>query len=186
MIATHSIELRPNFLGESRDFLLEYVRSGEVVWDETGPGDVWNQRVHPHHKASPEVRDCLKMIREQVIAEVSRTYGLTRTLYADGLALVRWRVGDWQGIHADRENLDGSPHPYPWRDYGSIIYLNDDFDGGQIHFPMQKLEPPIRPGLLAFFPGNVEHAHGVTKVTRGTRYTIASFLTHDERQKDWD
>lgn len=98
-------------------------------------------------------------------------------LYGDSFGLTIWRVGDEQPPHADRENEDGSPHPYPWREYGCIIYLNNDYEGGELYFPKHEFEIKPKPGTLAFFPGDARYLHGVKPVTEGERLTIASFWT---------
>ena len=80
---------------------------------------------------------------------------------------MRWPEGCSQRPHADSENPDGSAHPFAWRSYASILYLNVDFEGGQIYFPGLKLAPPIQSGMLVFFPGNLSHLHGVRRITQG-------------------
>ena len=108
-----------------------------------------------------------------------------KLLYTDTYNLAKWRVGDLQHPHADAEEPDGRPHPFPWREYGCMLYLNDSFEGGEIYFPNQGIELKPEPGMLAFFPGTLEYLHGVREVTEGTRYTLASFWTtnYDRRLK---
>lgn len=94
------------------------------------------------------------------------------------LQLVRWRPGDkLDPPHADAEHLDGSPHPYSNRHYSALIYLNNDFMGGEIFFPNQNFTPVIAPGMLVNFTGTLKHLHGVTEVTSGLRYTMVMFFT---------
>jgi predicted 2-oxoglutarate/Fe(II)-dependent dioxygenase YbiX len=85
--------------------------------------------------------------------------------------------------HADSENPDGIPHPFPWRDFASVIYLNDDYDGGTIYFPNLNIELKPLPGTLITFPGTLRYLHGVRRVTGGMRHTIASFITFDESKR---
>lgn len=179
------IGLSRTFLSQAGcDLLASYCASADAPWLQTAPDDVWTNRTIPHSLARPDIRRALETIRDRLIALVMNAYDLKKPLYADSLSLTRWRAGDEQGMHADSENMDGSPHPYPWRNYGAIIYLNTDFEGGEIYFPLQEITPPITPGMLAFFPGTLDYLHGVTKVTSGTRYTLATFLTHDIAHRD--
>ncbi len=62
--------------------------------------------------------------------------------------------------------------------------LNSDFEGGQIYFLNQAAEPKITPGMLVFFPRTLEYLHGVRMITRGVRYTVASFWTFDPTKQD--
>lgn len=101
-------------------------------------------------------------------------------LYCEHLSIARWPVGYDLKPHADAENPAGcSDHPYPWRHFACITFLNDNFDGGLLYFPNQKIEIKPKTGYTIIFPGTLEYLHGVTKITRGNRYTIASFLTHN-------
>ena len=62
--------------------------------------------------------------------------------------------------------------PYFWSGHlSNIIYLNDDFDGGELFFPDFDFEIKPKPGMLAVFPGNTHYLHGVRKTNGNTRYT---------------
>ena len=54
-------------------------------------------------------------------------------------------------------------------DFNSLIYLNDDFKGGEFFTKNKKIKP--KQGLLTFFNGN-EIWHGVKTVKNNHRYTI--------------
>lgn len=143
--------------------------------------EFWDGRVINADKISDSVvRDKLIANRNFLKAELAaRTAGITdEPLYGDTLQIVRWLPGYELQPHADRENPDGSPHPYPWRDFAAITFLNDDFDGGRLYFPKREQIITPEPGTAIIFPGSVEFLHGVTAVTAGVRYTLASFLTH--------
>jgi hypothetical protein len=67
--------------------------------------------------------------------------------------------------------------------YGVIIYLNDDFIGGDLVYP--KLGSEVKPekGMLVYHPGDEKHR--VSKVISGDRYTLTSFIrTHKVRHKE--
>lgn len=111
---------------------------------------------------------------------------ITQPLYGDTLQIVRWVAGYELQPHADRENPDGSPHPFPWRDYAAITFLNNDFTGGELYFPkLDNLTITPQPGMSIIFPGDLAHLHGVKEVRSGVRYTLASFLTHDAGHADY-
>lgn len=180
-IGLHKDFLSPLETGQ----LLTYCRNPHTVWRRTSPHDPWDDRTIPHAQARPDIRELLVKIRARVIESVVTNLKIERPLYADSLTITRWRVGEDQAPHADSENVDGSPHLYPWRNYGAIMYLNTVYEGGEIYFPTLDLKPKIEADMLAFFPGTVKFLHGVTPVRSGIRYTVATFLTHDEAHKDW-
>jgi predicted 2-oxoglutarate/Fe(II)-dependent dioxygenase YbiX len=59
-------------------------------------------------------------------------------------------------------------------EYGVVIYLNEDFDGGELVYT--ESDTRIRPekGLLVCHRGDQKHL--VSKVTSGDRYTLTSFI----------
>ena len=60
-----------------------------------------------------------------------------------------------------------------------LIYLNDDYEGGEIYFPRQDISIKPKAGTLITFPGSLHYIHGVNKITSGTRYTITEWLSLD-------
>jgi predicted 2-oxoglutarate/Fe(II)-dependent dioxygenase YbiX len=161
----------------------EWLKSTDK-WEATG-GGVWDRRSINLYTMEPSLREEMLNLRIKVKQEIQNFLQTEQPLYADIFQYVRWQVGNELHPHADSENPDGSPHPFPWRNFASIIYLNSDYKGGQTYFPkFDNYAPGIKPGTLVMFPGTVEYLHGVTKITEGTRYTIASFWTFNETKKD--
>lgn len=89
--------------------------------------------------------------------------------------IVRWVHGNEQGPHADKQLLNGEPNHLTDYDMSSVLYYNDDFDGGELYFPQHDIQIKPEPGLCVMFPGDINYIHGVTKVTNGVRYTTPSF-----------
>ena len=80
-------------------------------------------------------------------------------LYPNNVEIVKWHEGKNQESH-----LDFDYHPYT-----SIIYLNDNYDGGQTFVDKEIVTPET--GKMITFKG-AEIPHGVNKIEKGTRYTI--------------
>ncbi|KAK9872971.1 hypothetical protein WA026_020319 [Henosepilachna vigintioctopunctata] len=104
-------------------------------------------------------------------------------------------------IHADNCNIypDGicekQPPSYIWRDYSAIIYLNNDFDGGEFFFSSntqpESIETIVQPacGRMVGFSSGSENLHGVNAVRKGSRCALALWFTFDEiyreKVRDW-
>jgi hypothetical protein len=56
---------------------------------------------------------------------------------------------------------------------GSTLYLNEEFNGGELEYYEGPLIRPVT-GLLVVHDG--EAVHGVRSVSGGTRYTIGTFF----------
>jgi len=63
------------------------------------------------------------------------------------------------------------------RDLSTVLFLNDDFEGGEFIFPDFRIKVKPEPGLLVCFPSNQLYLHGVEKVTNGTRYSMVNWMT---------
>lgn len=105
-------------------------------------------------------------------------------LYSDIICFSAWPKGYELKPHADSENPNNQPHEFYWRNFGAVMYLNSDYEGGEIFFPRLGLEIKPEPGMVAIFPGTLKFLHGVKKVTEGVRLTIATFLTFDKNKHD--
>lgn len=68
-------------------------------------------------------------------------------------------------------------HTDPSIRYATILYLNDDYVGGELFFVNKDLRLRPKPGTLVIFPGTDEFNHGVTHVEKGPiRYVIVGFI----------
>lgn len=57
-----------------------------------------------------------------------------------------------------------------------VVKLNEDFQGGLLNFPRQKVTSQDLPVGHAFvFPGMVTHPHYVDQLTAGQRFTLTGF-----------
>jgi predicted 2-oxoglutarate/Fe(II)-dependent dioxygenase YbiX len=71
----------------------------------------------------------------------------------------------------------GKPNNFPYYDIAGLMYLNDDYEGGELYFPQHGIEFKPKAGAAYFFPGDKNFIHGVREVTSGTRYTLPFFWT---------
>jgi predicted 2-oxoglutarate/Fe(II)-dependent dioxygenase YbiX len=57
-----------------------------------------------------------------------------------------------------------------------VFYINDDYEGGELHF--ENFDVKIKPsaGDMIVFPSSFIYSHLVTEITSGTRYSIASWM----------
>ncbi|XP_019404451.1 PREDICTED: prolyl 3-hydroxylase 3 [Crocodylus porosus] len=99
-------------------------------------------------------------------------------------------------VHADNCLLDPEgkecwkePPAYMYRDYSGILYLNDDFKGGELFFTeldAVTVTAQVRPkcGRLVAFSSGGENPHGVWAVTRGRRCAIALWYTLSQERAE--
>jgi Rps23 Pro-64 3,4-dihydroxylase Tpa1-like proline 4-hydroxylase len=79
--------------------------------------------------------------------------------------------------------LPGSKNPLHWDNYvddgeediSTLLYLNDDFEGGNLSFPDQNIKIKPEPGMLVFFRGSEDLTHEVETVESGHREALVGF-----------
>ncbi len=99
----------------------------------------------------------------------------------DNTELVKWKEGRSMTIHSDNSWPDGSQkdHPTSFRTWSAIFYINDDYEGGEIEFPLKEFSYKPKANSLVVFPSTSEYLHGVKEITKGTRYTVAIWFTQN-------
>lgn len=104
----------------------------------------------------------------------------------------KWVKGGFARPHSDNSDFEGNITAFEINKYVGVLYLNDNYDGGELYFPDHDIE--FKPNSLSYyiFPGGVENIHGVKEILDGTRYTMVSFWDFaeaeysDERKKEWE
>lgn len=60
-----------------------------------------------------------------------------------------------------------------------VIYINDDYNGGDLAFPDHDFKVKPKAGSLLIFPATDDYIHGVEEVLDGpSRYAIPAFVYH--------
>ena len=57
-----------------------------------------------------------------------------------------------------------------------LIYLNDDYEGGNINFPNSKISMKPKAGSIIFFPSNYIYVHSIDEVKSGYRYVLPNWF----------
>lgn len=175
-----------NFLSkEEVEKILTFAKESNDWENASG---IWNKRSltarNVYNFQNKEIGELLFTIRKRLAAQIVELFSIEE-IYPDLIQIVRWFDGQEQPPHADDMKNAGEGHNwFHHRDFGAIIYLNDDYLGGQTYYPQHNFSIDPVPGRLAIHPGNDNHLHGVSKISGGTRYTIASFWTRDKEYYD--
>lgn len=92
--------------------------------------------------------------------------------------MLRYKVGGKYHEHADSESFDperGLFYRVADRDVSLLIYLNDDFEGGELSF--KRLNYTYRPktGDLVLFPSSNLYMHQAEIITKGSKFALVSW-----------
>jgi hypothetical protein len=132
----------------------------------------------------PDIYNLLEDAAQRLQKIVSDFFNVKIKTYVNPIS--KWPIGGIQTPHADKEWEDGSAAGQNYYDIGSVIYLNNDFEGGEVYFPQHGVELKPKPGSAVAFPGDMFFLHGVNEVKEKERYTIPIFWTVLEYKVDND
>ncbi|XP_052000269.1 prolyl 3-hydroxylase 3 [Xyrauchen texanus] len=83
------------------------------------------------------------------------------------------------------------PPAFTHRDLSAVLYLNDDFEGGEFFFTdrdAKTVTAKVKPscGRLVGFTSGPVNPHGVTAVTAGRRCALALWFTTEKQHRDME
>lgn len=116
------------------------------------------------------------MVRQALVEVASKQYGPPD--FFEPPYVLRYKVGGKYSEHADSEAYDSQQkrfHRVADRDVSLLIYLNDDYEGGQLSFRRLNYTYQPRAGDLVMFPSSNLFMHQAEQVTRGTKYAVVSW-----------
>lgn len=184
----HTIE---NFLSpEEIKILLDVCTLGDDTWAAANPysNSTFKDRAIPLGKVKETSTPAYRLLRDEIFPRIRtaliKQYAPEEPIYPDLISLIRWPIGMKQDPHWDDMKGLGDEINNGHRKYGVIIYLNDDYEGGQLFYPKFNYYITPKAGMLAMHPGDELHEHGVTEVQKGSRYTVASFWHHTRSKID--
>lgn len=91
---------------------------------------------------------------------------------------LKYTEGGFYQFHADSENWNNETKKWEKkinRDVSLLLYLNEDFEGGEIIFPNFNFKLKPKKGMLLCFPSDHRYIHKAEKTTSGKRYVIVSW-----------
>jgi hypothetical protein len=152
-----------DFLSDfEQEFLLSHIQGITETWD-SAPNSFWKGKSTTFSNSFMD--DIYKRIQELFIS-------FDRINPLD--AINRFHPGDSMGEHCDEVGHEEIK-------YGIVIYINGDFNGGEIFYPELGLTHKPKAKSLILHPGNLEHC--VKEILPGPiRYFMTTFV-HGTEEK---
>lgn len=77
-------------------------------------------------------------------------------------------------------------HGVSTRALSVLIYLNDNYEGGEISFPISNVTIKPKAGSVVLFPSNFLYVHTISSMKSGVRYSIPAWFhnRHDMLMSD--
>lgn len=194
---TDSVIVIPNFIPKQElDRIVELTNTA-IVSDGLESGD--SKEKYSTIKKDEETGKIYKLTTSMVLEEdevelfslvrnsIARIHRKLNTYYEEDFYIEQhfgitvYDEGTSLPLHFDGDDADAevygrlTPNGHPHRDISTVLYLNDEFLGGELRFPRVGVSVNPRAGMLVMFPGSKEFSHVVTTVTKGKRFIVPQF-----------
>lgn len=99
----------------------------------------------------------------------AQKYQIEGNLYHEYYSALKYSTGQYYNAHYDGGTGSG-------RSISAIIYLNNDYVGGEIEFVNFDIKIKPEPGMLILFPSNFAYRHIAHPVVSGTKYAFVTWI----------
>ena len=94
--------------------------------------------------------------------------------FMESINYVRYGVGQHFGIHTD--------HGFSYNcTVSSVMYLNDEYEGGELWFPYLDIKIKPEYGDIVFFPSTFIYAHSSLPIISGKKYVAVTMFDYNDR-----
>jgi predicted 2-oxoglutarate/Fe(II)-dependent dioxygenase YbiX len=190
-----NILITPNVISKDGiNFILNHIKNKPKENLSVFDPDKSNQTNQTEFSVDKDIRDTQIIDMSDIMNEIHDLYknivfNVINPFYgfeirdSESPQLLRYGVGGHYKPHYDGVSLWKAPNgDVIWRkstdrDLSTVLFLNDDFDGGHFEFPEFRIKVKPEPGLLVCFPSNQNYLHGVEPVTKEERFSIVNWMT---------
>jgi len=117
--------------------------------------------------------DEIKQAVEKTCSLYSQDHPLFSVQKMTDFRINRYSEGGFMSKHCDNiHHSHGQQYGFPQATV--LLYLNDDYEGGEFYVADKKFEPKRASALI--FPSNFMFPHEAKVVTKGTRWSIVTWL----------
>jgi len=150
--------------------------SAETIGEGTQQNARTNLNIGVTHHAQNQKNVTMQNIHNQyymLLLAATQSYvnqfNIHEALYHEGYNILKYSDGQQYSAHYDG-GTDTS------RAISALIYLNDDFEGGETEFINFDLKIKPQKGMLILFPSNFAYSHVAHPVTSGTKYALVTWI----------
>jgi hypothetical protein len=156
---------------EVEPLLISATSSPESVWFDDEFPEHWNGKTFLiYRNATDEIKNALNLLDAKLLTYIDNPGPAVQIS-----GIHRFRKGDTMNAHVDNAGDDFK------NVLGAIIYLNEEFEGGEIYYP--ELDFKIKPKANSMIMHDASLLHQVLEVTEGIRYTLTTFIEGNETTK---
>lgn len=146
----------------------------DLVWEEWLSSDsssIYGSYIGGNIALSNKLLDPIKYLVYKCLDDYTGKTGLSFGWIPEFYKIQKYETQAYMGPHVDSidKTLDKSPT------ISIVLYLNEDYEGGNICFPEQGLDIKPKAGSMIIFPSYPPYYHDPKPVTKGTKYMCPVF-----------
>ena len=144
----------------------EYVYGTDKSISQADPSDEKNTYIY----------ETLRKAFDDVARDYAAAHGITEEpkLFPT-YPIKKYMAGTFMGAHFDQQEGDERLK------VSFVMYLNDDYEGGEIYFPLQNITIKPDAGDLVIFPSNFMFMHRALPVKTGIKYSVVTMLDYSDK-----
>jgi len=176
----HRIHIIDNFISEADANILikEQINPSEINTYPSYYSDRYGGTAFPYNKTVMDILIKYGIKSNKIHKNLN---SFVNPIYVFKAFGSHWKAGTKGELHIDAQD------PEPFIEWSTIIYLNDEFTGGDIYFPNQNFVYSPKKYSAVFFPSaGSEYVHGITTVQSGHRHTALYMHTSLPQHADPD
>jgi len=181
-----NISIINNFISKSEcNRFLKHAKKQKRAWLSVIDPNKTTANKTVHKRDTSRITQRVMLGKKQIQANewfgkacTQKISALAKTEWFESPHLLRYGPGGKYSIHSDSEQFDSvSNRFYRFidRDFSMLIYLNDDYKGGELNFPWLNYRYKPVAGDLVFFPSNHVFSHESMPITYGEKFALVSW-----------
>lgn len=131
------------------------------------------ENVPPPHDDIKNIFFDIKSKLDECLDHYEKSYNIKMN-YMEAINFVKYGVGQHFQVHAD--------HGFSYIcTVSSVMYLNDDYEGGELWFPNFDLKIKPEYGDIVMFPSTYIYAHAALPVISGVKYSAVTMFDYNDK-----
>lgn len=118
-----------------------------------------------------KISSTIKYTAEFAISSYCNLHMITKPWLPNFFNIKKYSQGADMGPHVDSNDPTNIEHPI----ISGVMYLNDNYSGGEISFPNQGVSIKPKAGSVIIFPSTEPYTHHPQKIISGIKYMVPLF-----------
>lgn len=143
-----------------------------IIYGLKKEGSIFNKCIiNEYDNQCLEILKYIKNISENCIFDYIKKTKSEEVVLPNYFSIRKYNTGADMGPHADSDDPTDKRHPH----ISGVLYLNDEYSGGELEFTNQNLSIKPEAGSMVIFPSYRPYVHHPKPPTTGNKYMSPFF-----------